>query len=243
MAIFKFNDESVLASLSLGSRTFSCAVFQKSGKDPLDILSFAEERSAGIENGQIIDFNRFVATLNQVLESAEESSQTSFSRLRVGFNPPFSFLQSQGMATLSSKETEWQDMEAAVEAASAVPLPEGHICLHKDPEAFSIDGGRNILNPIGLSGLRLSADVRLITVPNSACKDLLSALRHIGQTPVSLLHELPTLSQNLIGEEEKQEGICFCDIGYKNTRLLVFHRGKTIAMFSIPIGGWHFSHA
>ena len=243
VALFKFNDESVLVSLNVGSRSLSCAVFQKSAKDPLDILAFSETKSAGIEKGQICNLSQFAASLNQVLEAAEELSQTSFSKLTVGFNPDFSCFHSQGMAVLSSGEVEGQDIESSVKAACAVPLPDGHICLHKDPESFSIDGGKEVSNPLGMSGLRLSANVRLITVPDSICKDLLKALKYIGQTPVSLFHNLPAFAQNLIEKEDKQKGVCFCDLGHKSSRLMVFHRGKTEAMFSIPIGGWHFTQA
>ena len=55
MALFKFNDDSLLVSLDVGSYAIRCAVFKKSEKFPLELLAFTEKKSFGLEESRVTD--------------------------------------------------------------------------------------------------------------------------------------------------------------------------------------------
>ena len=241
MALFKFHDNSLLASLDIGSSAIRCAVFQKSADFPLELLSWAEQKTSGFEDFRIIHFEDFCQALGSVLNQAEERGGCSFSEVWPGFSPPFHSFRSQGMAILSDREVRERDLSLAVETACAVPLPEGHVRLHSFPESFCVDGRDRVLNPLGLSGLRLETQARLVSAPRFYCQDIIKALKLLGWTPKAFFHNLIALGQNLTTPQQKQNGVCFCDIGYKSSRLLVFLDGQIEVLFSIPLGGWHFS--
>lgn len=243
MALFKFNDDSLLVSLDVGSYAIRCAVFRKDEQFPLELLAFTEKRTSGLEESQVINFEDLSLAFSEVLESAEELCKSSFSEVWLGFSPPFHSFCSQGMVALVSREVTKRDVDIAVETACAVPLPEGHICLHSNPESFRVDAQAEVLNPLGLSGLRLETEVRLITIPQVYCRDMIKVLKVLGYTPRSFFHNLVTFGQNFTSFQNKKNGICFCDIGYKSSRVIVYYNGKTEKMFSIPMGGYHFSSA
>lgn len=243
MTLFKFNDDNLLVSVDIGSYAIRCAVFRKGEQFPLELLAFAEKKTAGLEESRILNSDDLSLSLSEVLNSAEELCNSSFSTVWIGFSPPFHYSRSQGMLALINREVSQNDVDLCVKTACAVPLPDGHIGLHSTPESFCVDNQTDVLNPLGLSGLRLETDVRLVTTPHFYSKDLIKVLKNLGYKPLAFFHNLVAFSQNFTSPQMKKEGICFCDLGYKSTRGIVYHKGKTVKMFSIPIGGYHFSAA
>ena len=147
------------------------------------------------------------------------------------------------MAALISREVTKQDIDLAVQTACAVPLPNGHIRLHKNPGFFSVDGKEGVLNPLGLSGLRIETEVHLVSCPQFYCQDIVKTLKTLGYSPKAFFHNLVAFGQNFTSFQQKKNGICLCDIGHKSTRLIAYSKGKAIVMTSIPIGGDHFTKA
>lgn len=243
MALFKLHDNSLLVSLDIGSYSVRCAVFRKSEKFPLKLLAFTEKKSIGLEESRVTNFESLNLVFSEVLKSAEELCGSSFSELYLGFSPPFHFFHSRGMSALFSREVRRADRDLAVQTARAVPLPDQHICLHSYPESFHVDAQPEVSNPIGLSGLRLETEVCIVSVPQFYCRDIVKSLKLLGYTPRSFFHNLTAFGQNLTESRQKKNGVCICDIGYKSTRVIVYLKGKTKKMFSIPIGGYHFSQA
>ena len=239
MAFFKLNDDSLLASVDLGSYGIRCAVFQKSEKFPLKILAWAEHKTLGLEDSRIVDFESFTLALSEVLSQAEEMCKSSFSEVWLGFSPPFHFIKSHGMAALTHKEVLKQDLELAIQTATAVPLPDQYVCLHHRPDSFSVDSKEAIINPLGLSGLRLETQVCLVNVLESYCRDINKALKLLGYKPRAFFHNLIAFGEHFTSQEQKKNGVCFCDIGHTSARVIVYQKNKIKNMFFLPIGGRH----
>ncbi|MBC6415495.1 MAG: cell division protein FtsA [Bdellovibrionales bacterium] len=243
MSFFKLHDDSLLASVDIGSYEIRCAVFQKSDQLPLKILSWAEQKTLGIENSHIVDFTSFTLALSEVLSQAEERCKSSFSDLYIGFSPSFYFSKSHGMAALTRKEVLKQDLDLAIQTASAIPLPDKYICLHQRPDSFSVDSKEEIINPLGLSGLRLEVQLGLISVLKSFYQDITRAVKTLGYKPRAVFHNLISFGEHFTTQEQKQNGVCFCDIGHKRTQIISYQKNKIQNMFSLPLGGWHLTQA
>ncbi|MCZ0932454.1 MAG: cell division protein FtsA [Oligoflexia bacterium] len=241
MAFFKLNDDSLLVSLDIGSYAVRCSVFKKSDQIPFKLLAFTEEKTQGLEESRITDFESLSLVFSEVLSRAEELCSSSFSEVWLGFSPPFYSFRSKGMVALSSKVVTKEDLDLAVHTACAVSLPYQHRHLHSRPEAFSVDSQSEVLNPLGLSGLRLETEVRLISAPNLYCKNLNRVLKNLGYKPKAFFHNLLAFGENLTTFEQKKNGVCFCDIGHKSARGLVYLNNKIEDMFFIPIGAYHLS--
>lgn len=241
MSLFKFNDDSLLVSLDMGSYALRCAVFRKQEQIPLELVSFKETKTLGVEESRVVHFEEISSAFSEVLTSSEDSCKSSFSEIWLGFSPSFYSFHSRGMAALISREVTKQDMDISLKTACAVPLPDGHICLHKNPEFFSVDGKDRVLNPLGLSGLRMETEVHLVSSPQFYCQDVMKVLKTLGYSPKAFFHNLVAFGQNFTSFQQKKNGICVCDIGYKSTRLIAYHEGKASVMIAIPTGGDHFS--
>ena len=242
MSRFKFNDENVLVSLDIGTSCLRCLVSIKKPQT-LEQLYFHEIPVTGLEEGRIVNLDEFLPSLLQLLDESEKQSGRSFSEVVIGFSSKFHAFQSYGMAALSSREVTMNDIEIAIETACAVPIPDQHTRIHNKAQKFIVDGKDGILNPLGLSGLRLETEVQIVSIPKFYQQDLTRALKILGYTPKVFVHNLISYGENFTSSYQKQEGVCVCDIGHKSTRLIYYYKGKIIDMATIPFGGSHFSLA
>ena len=241
MAQFRIQSQNIAAALDVGSLSLRALSAVKNADGSFEPLSYIEEESLGLQQGRVLDFRLAGESLARALSSLELASKASFSSLWVGISCPFHSFNSHGMAALPFREVRGKDMELVLETACAVPLPDHHAPLHVRSQGFSVDGRPKTTSPIGLSGLRLETQARIVTAHTSYQKDLLKAFSLTGFQPKGFLHNLIAFAENSLVEEQKNEGVCFCDIGSTAAQGIVYQEGRIQSMFEIPIGGAKFS--
>ena len=116
-----------------------------------------------------------------ILESVEEAERMAgllFSKAIIGITAPYiSSINSSGVVAVSepSKEISQEDVDRVIEAARAVSLPASTQTLHVTPRQFIVDGQEGIIDPKGMTGVRLEVDTNIITGSSPAIKNLASA--------------------------------------------------------------------
>ena len=65
-----------------------------------------------------------------------------------------------------------EDIKKVLESAEAMSLPPQRKILHTLSREFKVDDNPNIINPEGLSGHRLEANVHLVTIARNIETDL-----------------------------------------------------------------------
>ena len=243
MKRFKFNNENVIVALDMGSYSIRCAVIQKSTELPVELLGYSEKLCSGLDKGRVVDFNEVISVVGQVCEDVEKLSQVSFSEVWLGFSSPCHSFSSQGMVALPSREVTNKDIEMAIETACAVPIPNQHFRIHNDSQSFQVDHQGEVLNPLGMSGLRLETQVHILTVPQFYCHDLTKVLKSVGCSVKSFFHNSIAFSESFLTVQQKRTGVCFCDIGHRSSRFVMYHENKIKDMFEIPFGGYHLTQA
>ena len=144
MALFKFNDDSLLVSLDVGFYATCCAVSQKSEQFLLELLAFTERKTSGLEEAQVAHFEDLSLVFSKVLQSIEELCKSSFSKVCLGFSLFFHSFRSRVMVALNFREVTQRDFDLSIETAQAVPLPDGYAYLDnklKNKKQNSSPGG------------------------------------------------------------------------------------------------------
>jgi cell division protein FtsA len=118
-----------------------------------------------------------------------------------------------------------------------VALPSDRRIIHVIPQEFIIDGQDGVSDPVGMSGVRLEANVHIITGLVTAAQNIYKCVQRSGLQIGDLVLEPLASSYSVLDEEEKEVGIALLDVGGGTTDLAVFEDRTIRYTAVIPIAG------
>ena len=130
-----------------------------------------------------------------------------------------------------------QDVERVIEAARAVALPMDREVLHVLPQEFTVDDEGGIREPVGMTGLRLEADVHIITGAIASAQNIYRCIKNAGVGLRGLVLEPLASSHAVLSEDEKELGVALIDLGGGTTDIAVFYDGSIRHTSVIGLGG------
>ena len=141
----------------------------------------------------------------------------------------------------AGREIAHDDVDRALESASAVQLPAGWEVFDRLPQEFIIDGQDGITEPIGMSGSRLEALVHIVTGPSAGRQNLEKAVRRAGLGVETLVLEPVAAAESSLTDDDREYGCALVNIGSEITSLMIFGRGAIQHTAVFPFGGLHFT--
>jgi cell division protein FtsA len=231
-----------LVGLDLGTSETRCvAGIEEQGR--IRCLSYGAARSGGWKRGVIIDQDPVAQSIEQAVAEAEANAGLTIDSAVVGVGATVSSAASRSGIPVASRAQgiEREDLNEAVKAATRAWLGEDRMLLQAVPLEFSVDGQRGIRNPLGMTGRRLEAQVRLVTTSTQAHLNVTTVVNRAGIVVEETIFEPFAGALATIDEQERQIGVAVCDIGAGSTDLIVYVEDQLRAAASIPLGGDHFA--
>jgi len=148
-------------------------------------------------------------------------------------------INSRGVIAVSRKDNEIgpADLERVVEAAKAVAIPMDREIIHVIPQEFIVDDQDGIKDPVGMSGVRLEAEVHIITGAVTSAKNICRAINRAGLKVYDLVLEPLASSHAVLDPDERDLGVVLLDIGGGTTDVAVFFEGSIRHTAIVPFGG------
>ena len=100
-----------------------------------------------------------------------------------------------------------------------------------------MDDERDIIDPVGMSGVRLEANFHIITGQISASKNIMRCVEKVGLNVVDITLEPIASASAVLSDEEKEAGVALIDIGGGTTDITIFKDGIIRHTAVIPFGG------
>src|SRR5215813_4006240 len=139
------------------------------------------------------------------------------------------------------REISDDDVDRAIESASAMPLPPGWEILTRLPKEFIIDGQDGITEPVGMSGARLESLVHVVTGPSAGSQNLVKAVQRAGLEVDRTMLEPLAAAESTLTDDDKEYGCAIVNIGAEITSLMIFGRGAVQHTAVFPFGSMHFT--
>ena len=105
------------------------------------------------------------------------------------------------------------------------------------PNGYQIDYQQDIQNPIGMSGVRLECNVRIVTGYASTVSNITQCIERSGLQVEGVVLQSLASSMAVLSEDEKQMGVAVVDMGGGSCDLIVYKRGKVFYTGNIGVGG------
>lgn len=231
-----------IAALDIGTSQVSCVVGRAAG-DVVEVTGSGSAPSAGVRKGVIVDLDAVSEAVYEAVAEAEENSGVEIRTVYAGVaGAHIECFDSYGATGIRGKTVAERDINRVMEAASTVYVPLEREVLHVLPKDYAIDGQDGILKPHGMSGVRLEANVRIITAAQAALDNIVCASEKAGVKVVDMVFEALASARAVLSPAEMEAGAVVVDIGGGTTDVAVFREGGLAHVAVIPVGGSQFTN-
>lgn len=233
----------VLAGLDIGSTKVSFVIGTVNPDGKIEVAGIGTAPNTGIRQGVVVNIEATTESIKKAKEEAELMSGYSVTEVWVGVaGTHISSFDSKGMVAIKNREVTASEIDRVIEAAKAVAVPADRTVLHVLPREFKVDGQDGITDPIGMSGIRLEANVHIVTGSQSAINNTVKCVEKAGLKVAGLVLGQLASATAVISHDEKNLGVCVIDMGGGTCSALYMVNGSVAHSSTIPVGGQHFTH-
>ncbi len=231
----------LIAGLDIGT-TKTCAVIGEIIGDPrrpgLMILGVGQARTGGLRGDMVTNIEEMTESVLASLKEAELMAGVAVDRVYAGIGGNHvRATSSMGVVAVSEDDITADDVERVHVVARAVALPPDREMLHAIPQEYRVDRQRGIKDPLGMAGVRLEAEVFLVTCAITASANIRKAVNRAGYRVQELVLEPLAGARAVLTEDEKEVGVAMVEIGASTTDLATYYEGKVQHVAILPFGG------
>ncbi|MDD5258712.1 MAG: cell division protein FtsA [bacterium] len=229
-----------VVGLDVGTSKISACIGQLNDNDQIQIIGVGQAVSEGVKQGMITDLERATKAVSKAVEEAEKISGLDISEVSLGVGGSHIKSQhSRGVIAISrtDKEITPKDVERVIDQARAIPVPLEQEVIDVLPQRYIIDDQDGIVDPIGMSGIRLETEVLIISGGVAAIQNMVKVVNKAGLRIKDLVVGSLAVSSSVLLKDEKELGVALVDIGGGKTDIAVFIEGNIRYLGSLPVGG------
>ncbi len=235
-------NRSIIVGLDVGT-TKICAIAGEVTEDGIDILSASSYPSNGLRKGVVIDIEATANSIKKTISDVEEQTGISVREVYVGIaGSHIKSFSSYGAVGIKGREVTSEDVEKAIDSASAVYVPLDREILHVLPTDFILDGQDGIKDPVGMAGVRLEVKVYIVTGAVASVQNLLKCCERAGLDVVDIVLQPLASAEATLNNDERDMGIALVDIGGGTTDIAIYREGWLRHTAVLGIGGNHFTN-
>ena len=236
------NNGPILASLDIGSSAVKLVMSQVNQEQKLEVIGVGISPNSGLKQGVVVNIESTTECIRKAKEEAELMSGSKVHDVWVSVSGThIQSFDSKGMVAIKNKEVSQSDIDRVIEAAKAIVIPADRTVLHVIPREFKIDQQDGITDPIGMTGVRLEANVHIMTASQSALSNLTKCIEKAGLKVASLVLDQVAIGRSVISTDEKNLGVCIADLGGGSCKLAYIINGSLAHTAILSVGGMHFT--
>lgn len=226
-----------VVGLDIGT-TKICAVVGEILEDGIDIIGIGTHPSVGLRKGVVVNIEATVNSIKHAIEEAELMAGCDISSVHVGIaGGHIQSLNSHGVIAVKSREVTEADVERVIEAAKAVSIPMDREVIHILPQEFIVDDQDGILDPKGMTGVRMEVKVHIITGAVTSAHNLIKCCNQAGLNVADIVLESLASAEAVLTPDERDLGVALVDFGGGTTDLAIFFNGTIRHTSVLSLGG------
>lgn len=229
--------EEIIVGLDIGT-TKICAVVGEARPGGVEIIGMGSYPSEGLRKGVVINIENTVNSIKEAIEEAETMAGCEISAVYAGIaGGHIKGFNSHGVIALKEREVTKRDIDRVIEAASAVAIPMDREVIHTLVQEFIVDDQDGIIDPLGMSGVRLEAKIHIVTGAVTSAQNIIKSANRAGLDVWDIILQSLASSEAVLSTEERNLGTALIDFGGGTTDLAVFSRGAIKHTSVLALGG------
>jgi len=235
-------DDGIIVGLDIGTTKVCSVIGRINEYGSIDILGVGTSPSKGLRKGVVVNIESTVNSVATAIEKAELMAGVEVKSVYAGIaGGHIEGINSRGVVAVStrSREITQEEVERVIEAAKAMALPMEREVIHVLPQEFIVDNQGSIKDPIGMSGVRLEAEVHIVTGAVASAQNIVKSVNRSGYAVNDIVLEPLASALSTLKDDEKELGVVLIDIGGGTTDVIVYLNGSIWHTNVIAMGGNH----
>ncbi len=234
--------ENIIVGLDIGT-TKICAIVGEVTDVGIDIVGIGTHPSKGLRKGVVINIDGTVESIRKAVEEAELMAGAEIHSVFCGIaGSHIRGFNSHGVVAVKSREVAPNDVKRVIDAARAVAIPPDREIIHVLPQEYIVDEQDGIMDPLGMSGVRLEAKVHIVTGAMTSTQNIVRCCNRTGLQVNDIVLQQLAASETVLLPDERDLGVLLVDIGGGTTDFVVFSQGAVRHTGVFGLGGNHLTN-
>jgi len=231
--------ENIITSIDIGTTKICVLVARKMG-DQIEIIGIGKSPSHGLQKGVVVDIAKTINSITHAVKEAEMMAGFPIESAYIGISGAHvSSVNSIGVVPIKNGQIRQSDVDAVLEAAKAIAIPEGRQILHVLPQYFTINGSDQVQDPIGMHGVRLEVQAHIIMGSVSSVQNLVNCCQSAGVSVNDIILEQLASADAVLSEDERELGVGMIDIGGGTSDVAFYKNSAVRHTMVLPVAGNH----
>ncbi len=231
----------IIVGLDIGTTKVAAIAGRKNEFGKLEILAFGRVESAGVSHGVVMNIDQCIRSIEQAIAKCLESNpDLDINEVYVGIaGQHIKSLQTRGdrVRTNSDDVISQADIDLLIRDQYKTYIPAGDQIIDIVPQEFNIDSTPNVLEPIGMNGVKIGANFHIITGDKNAIRNIKRCVDKAALTTRDLVLQPLASAAAVMNDEDMEAGVAIVDIGGGTTDMAVFYDGILKHTAVIPYAG------
>ncbi|MCL1928458.1 MAG: cell division protein FtsA [Treponema sp.] len=233
----------LVAGLDIGTAEVCVVIGERTENGGIEITGIGTSPSTGLRKGVVVNIEATLRSVESAIEAAEMMSGRELHSAWTGIGGShIEGINSRGVVAVTGKNRETReigddDVLRVLEAARAVAIPMDRQVLELIPQSYIVDDQKGIRDPLDMIGVRLEAEVHIITCSVTSAQNLVKCVNRAGFRVNGLVLQSLAAGRAVLTEEEKELGTALIDLGGGTTDVLIYSEGTPYSTTTIPAGG------
>ncbi|MEI8278265.1 MAG: cell division protein FtsA [Bacteroidota bacterium] len=234
-------EQPIIVGLDIGTTKVVAIAGRKNEYGKLEILGLGRSESAGVSHGVVLNIEQCIRSIEQAIEKCIQSNPNlEIKEVYVGIaGQHIKSLQTRGerVRTKTEEEINKEDIDLLVRDQYKTYIPAGDQIIDIIPQEYTVDTTPNVLDPIGMSGVKIGADFHIITGDRNAIRNIKRCVDKAHLNTRDLVLQPLASAAAVMNDEDLEAGVAIVDIGGGTTDMAVFYDGILKHTAVIPYAG------
>ena len=231
----------IIVGLDIGTTKVVAIAGRKNEFGKLEILGYGRADSAGVSHGVVLNIEQCIHSIELAMANCLKSNpDLEVNEVYVGIaGQHIKSLQTHGdrVRTKLDEEISKEDIELLIRDQYKTYIPAGDQIIDIVPQDYIVDNTSYVLDPVGMSGVKIGANFHIITGDRNAIRNIKRCVDKSGLKTRDLVLQPMASAAAVISEEDLEAGVAIVDIGGGTTDMAVFHDGMLKHTAVIPYAG------
>jgi cell division protein FtsA len=232
--------DKIVVGLDIGTTKICAIVGRRNEFGKINILGVGKADSDGVNRGVVVNIEKTVQAIREAVTEAEKQSGIKIEVVHVGIaGEHVRSMQHKGIITLNHPglEITREDVARLHGEMFKIATQPGTEIIHVLPQEYTVDNQSGILEPVGMSGVRLEGNFHIVTGQTTAANNIYRCVVRAGLEVAELILEPLASSAAVLTDEEKEAGVCLVDIGGGTTDIAIWENNIIRHTAVVPFGG------